>query len=212
MFYARQIWGLSKGNYYITVAIIALTFLQFGLSATLTAKAFSLDVLEYLMGKEIEWMAAVCLAATLACNLLITASLCYYLYINKTGFDVTDSFINSLMLYSLTTGFLTSTCALINLVLFVSMPTKIVSYAANFTMAKLYTISVLTMLNHRDKCRLKLSQNVTPQTFHLGPLKFEGNETPNKTNHVTIHMTHETEVRSDFDHMISVTTDDSRSE
>ncbi|TDL25235.1 hypothetical protein BD410DRAFT_632307 [Rickenella mellea] len=147
LFFAYRVWRVSHGNYFLTGGIICLTctHLAFGTKTAITA--FKTQNPGDLNNAVLVGMT---LGSALACDILITASLCFFLNTKRTGFGRTDSLINNLILYSVCTGLVTSLFAIINITVFFSMRTNLIHLGIYVLMGKLYTTSLLATLNSRD--------------------------------------------------------------
>lgn len=73
---------------------------------TTPANATPVDLLGH------QWMSYYPLSVYTGTDTIIAASLCYLLYTNRTGYRRTDSLLNTLMLYTVNTGIITSICSL----------------------------------------------------------------------------------------------------
>ncbi|KAE9395343.1 hypothetical protein BT96DRAFT_997746 [Gymnopus androsaceus JB14] len=105
-------------------------------------------------------MASTGLACAAIADLLIAASLCFYLHKSHTGIRATDSVINKLLVYAINTGLLTSIFAVVDMICFLTMPHNLIHDAMNIMVGKLYTSSLLASLNVRTDLRSTL--NVEP--------------------------------------------------
>jgi len=85
--------------------------------------------------------------------MIIACALCYYLLKSRTGFARTDNLIATLIVYSLTTGLITSILAFICVVTFAIMPTNYIWLAFFWILGKCYVNSLLAALNSRDSLR-----------------------------------------------------------
>ncbi|KAJ7758487.1 hypothetical protein DFH07DRAFT_449979 [Mycena maculata] len=126
-FYARRVWIVSK-NIYLTVIILVLAVIHFGLGIVFTIGSFETKRAQF---SSLVWVTSVGLGSAAAADMLIGISLCYYLSRNRTGFKRTDNLISTLMKYSLTTGFLTGIIACLVVITFAIMPNNFV-YVAFF--------------------------------------------------------------------------------
>ncbi|KAI0309725.1 hypothetical protein OF83DRAFT_1288483, partial [Amylostereum chailletii] len=86
-------------------------------------------------------------------NWIISISLVYYLSRSRTHFKRTDTMINRLIAYTVSTGGLTSIITLINLVSFSVWPNDFYYAFFNFMITPLYSNSLLVTLNTRDHVR-----------------------------------------------------------
>ncbi|TDL30100.1 hypothetical protein BD410DRAFT_52443 [Rickenella mellea] len=199
LFFAWRVWGVSQRNKYLTAVIVALACLQFAFGTKSSAIGFDGNVSSFdtVGTPRVEFLMGMYFGNTLLCDLVITSSLCFILNKSRTGFKRTDSIINQLMLFSLSTGIVTSIFAVVNLVVFFTMPTNLVHLAVGFLLSKLYSNSLLVHLNIRDTIRHKISEsrgvNVASTRRRSGAVI----SNMEKTEPVTIFMTRTSEVRTD---------------
>ncbi|TDL16192.1 hypothetical protein BD410DRAFT_645037 [Rickenella mellea] len=116
LYFAWRVWRLSNGNYILTGAIVCLTCTHLAFGTREVVTGFKSDSLHKLNVRGSEFLIGMTLGSALACDVVITASLCFFLNKGKTGFTRTDSLIKSLILYSLCTGFITSIFAIVNII------------------------------------------------------------------------------------------------
>ncbi|TDL27173.1 hypothetical protein BD410DRAFT_487816 [Rickenella mellea] len=169
-FFAWRVWRVSRGSYFLTGAIVASSCVQLG---KFTDKGIrvtnSMNTIPISMN----------LGSSLLCDLLISFSCCFYLAKNRTGFQRMDNVINSLMLYSVCTGIVTSTVAIAVLILFFTMKTTLFHVGVGFLVGKLYSNSLMANLNSRYMFRRELStegsvQLTTMPTLHRQREKPQG--------------------------------------
>ncbi|GAB1527453.1 hypothetical protein RhiTH_010628 [Rhizoctonia solani] len=126
------------------IALSALTQLAFGMATTvLSWQHWTFD-----NSRQYRWVAVVWLGAAAFCDLLTTYTLSVVLISQKTGFQRTDDMINRIIMYTINTGTLTSTVAIINLALFSSLD-NLAQLGLNFILGTLYISTMLTALNSR---------------------------------------------------------------
>ncbi|KAF4617530.1 hypothetical protein D9613_006052 [Agrocybe pediades] len=99
------------------------------------------------------WVTSTGLGSAAASDVIIAISLCYYLTKSRTGFARTDSLITTLIIYSLTTGLITSIIAFICVVTFAIMPTNYIWLGFFWLIGKCYVNSLLAALNSREALR-----------------------------------------------------------
>ncbi|KAF8233692.1 hypothetical protein L208DRAFT_1360199 [Tricholoma matsutake] len=102
-------------------------------------------------------MLCISLAGDVIADILIALSLCISLEWSRTGWKKTDSVINTLMIYSINTGLLTSICATGCLVSYVIQPLGLITIAIYYLLGKLSFNGLLGMLNARDSLHEKHS-------------------------------------------------------
>ncbi|KAH7912380.1 hypothetical protein BJ138DRAFT_800934 [Hygrophoropsis aurantiaca] len=153
-FFAYRIYILSECNKLVTGIITLLSFIQLAFGSVVTIRAFTIKY--FVLLTTAEWSIGSFLGTTLACDIFITLSMCYYLHGSRTGFKRTDSLVNTLILYALSTGAITAAIALANLITFFSQPTSLVTLGLNFILAKVYSNSLLATLNARKHLNARL--------------------------------------------------------
>jgi len=92
-------------------------------------------------------------ALSTATDVLIAGSLCFMLRRSRTGFRKSDTMINTLMLFVVNTGVLTSCCAIAALIALVASPFTLIYASFYFCIGRLYTNSLLATLNARELIR-----------------------------------------------------------
>ncbi|KDR78675.1 hypothetical protein GALMADRAFT_137695 [Galerina marginata CBS 339.88] len=149
--------------------VAASTFV-FGTGIAFAARGF-IDMSYVKLIME-SWLLYTALSGSVLADGFITASLCTLLYQNRTGFKSTDSLVNTLMLYSINTGLLTSICATACFVTFAIWPHQFVFIGIYFTLGKrkLYVNSLLAVLNTRETLR---KRNSGMTTIPLSPSSIE---------------------------------------
>ncbi|PBK97182.1 hypothetical protein ARMGADRAFT_626441 [Armillaria gallica] len=169
--FALRVWRFSERNIFITGIILLLTYGQLGLAITFTLKAFELTGVFEVVNLRV--LGSTSLGVGVLTDLVTAISLCYFLNKLRTGYHKSDSLVNSLVLYAINTGALTSAVSLSTLILYNIMPTNLVFVACFFILSKLYAISFMATLNTRRIVRGKGTdkQGTTSNNtnmFHLG--------------------------------------------
>jgi len=155
MFYAGRIWILTKHDWRYTAPVILLGLCQFaaGIAQTVeVAQVHLYSKLQALTGPISSTQSA----ATLACDLTITAILCVVLRRSRSGLRRTDSAVDRMIIYALNRGAMTSLWALLQLIFFVGMPGTFVFQMFIVPSCHLYVISVCSMLISRESLRADL--------------------------------------------------------
>ncbi|TDL25234.1 hypothetical protein BD410DRAFT_785104 [Rickenella mellea] len=203
LYFGWRVWRLSNGNYFLTGTIIFLTCTHLAFGTKIVVTAFSAKFNDFqAKQRDSEAFIGTTLGSALACDIMITASLCFFLNRGKTGFRRTDSLVQSLILYSVCTGLITSLFAIVNISVFFSMQTNLVHLGIYFLMGKLYTTSLLATLNSRDIFRsqwnrndqtvnLSLSSVARPQPSIVASQDRKGRDP------IAIYMTHTSDARAD---------------
>ncbi|KAJ7362557.1 hypothetical protein DFH08DRAFT_1073669 [Mycena albidolilacea] len=155
IFYASRIWILTKRDWRYTAPVVLLALCQFvaGLVQTVeVAKVHLYTKLQAATGPISSTQSG----ATLACDLTITAILCYVLRKSRSGIRRTDSAVDRMIIFALNRGAMTSIWALLQLIFFVGMPGTFVFMMFILPSSQLYVISVCSMLISRESLRADL--------------------------------------------------------
>ncbi|KAJ8691681.1 hypothetical protein PTI98_011228 [Pleurotus ostreatus] len=115
-----RVWRFSRHNKAATLCLLLLDLTQFALAIVYTIKAFQLGSLVNVY--KLRILGIVSLSFGLATDVMIAASLCYFLRHYRTGHSGTDSLVNALSVYAVNTGALTSAVSLSTLLLYWTMP------------------------------------------------------------------------------------------
>ncbi|KAH9915947.1 uncharacterized protein BXZ73DRAFT_106013 [Epithele typhae] len=141
-FYAWRVHVIAQ-NRWIVGAICTLSFVQLlggiGTSIAATRVPYIPDFISF------QSIAIVWLASAVVADVLITATLVYYLRSRRTGMEFTDTTIDKITRLTIETGLLTSVWATTDLLVYLTV-LESVHLFFNFTLSKLYTFSLLTSL------------------------------------------------------------------
>ncbi|TFK34807.1 hypothetical protein BDQ12DRAFT_656505 [Crucibulum laeve] len=149
--FAMRVWRFSHKNVWITGLILALILAQMGLGIVYTVRSFELNRLS--AASKLKVIASLSLGSGMITDIIIAASLCYFLQRLRTGFKKSDSLVNRLCIYAINTGVLTSAVSLCTLALYNAHPHAFHFMASYFVLGKLYAISFLATLNTRKVIR-----------------------------------------------------------
>ncbi|KAF9258572.1 hypothetical protein L218DRAFT_1080363 [Marasmius fiardii PR-910] len=185
--FALRVWRFSERNWYITFFVMFLVFGQLGTSFAFTVEAFKLPNIFAVV--HLRTLGTAALAIGVFTDAVIAISLCYYLNRLRTGYQQSDTLVNSLVRYAINTGAVTryvthlrgelvnnpgecSAVSLTTLILYNLMPTNLIFVGTFFILSKLYAISFMATLNTRRVVRGKGTdrQGTSNHTniFHLG--------------------------------------------
>ncbi|KAJ7032187.1 hypothetical protein C8F04DRAFT_1108098 [Mycena alexandri] len=89
------------------------------------------------------------LVASAACDVFLTVSLVYSLWIRKTHIKSTDSYINKVIRLTVQTGTITAAGALLDMLFTFFFPATTLSFIIDFPLSKLYSICLISTLNAR---------------------------------------------------------------
>lgn len=151
-FFAFRIHGLSKGNWFVVGPILVLVVIRLALASTSSARMFIHPTFAE-FAETTKWIVTVGLVNSSILDVAITSCLLWYLDHARTGFAEMDRIINTLCLYAIENGLLTSLVILISLGCWLGMGRNLVFLAIHFAHAKLYANSLLATLNSRKHIR-----------------------------------------------------------
>ncbi|TFK93089.1 hypothetical protein K466DRAFT_161092 [Polyporus arcularius HHB13444] len=149
--YAVRVWRFSKKNILVTGLIFLLTFGELGVACVYTYQSFRLESLADI--GSMKMIGTLSLALGMATDVVIAAALCYFLRDLRTGHSKDDSVVNSLIIYAVGTGGLTSVVSFTTLLLYNFMPDNFIFMAFYFVLSKVYANSFLAALNTRRVSR-----------------------------------------------------------
>ncbi|KAK1215134.1 hypothetical protein PQX77_022270 [Marasmius sp. AFHP31] len=131
----------------VAKSLIYQVLLTATLGGVYAAECFRLKKLLYL--SNVKLIATLSLASGAVADLVTALTLCYYLQKFRTGFRQTDTVINTLMMYTINTGGLTSIMSILTVVLYNIAPLSFQFMGVYFVLSKLYAVSLLCSLNMR---------------------------------------------------------------
>ncbi|EIW76807.1 hypothetical protein CONPUDRAFT_76378 [Coniophora puteana RWD-64-598 SS2] len=159
LYLIRRVYILSQKNWWICAFLLIIP-------ARLTATGFAYGIRLAQLGlnsliPKILFLIRTSLASTLVVDVLITIALCFYLHRSRTGMSSTDTLINTLIVYTVNTGLLTTLVAFFDVVLHTALDGTLAYYCFYVMLTKLYTNSFLGTLNARRVLRGKAGDVVT---------------------------------------------------
>ncbi|KAF8526938.1 hypothetical protein BU17DRAFT_82400 [Hysterangium stoloniferum] len=104
-------------------------------------------------GKIQQIPSCISLGATAACDFAIASIQTYYLQRGRTGIRKTDQMINILIMYTVSSGTLTTVAAIFGLVFYAIMPNNTIFWAFTSISCGSYTNALLASLNGRRNLR-----------------------------------------------------------
>ncbi|PIL22821.1 hypothetical protein GSI_15516 [Ganoderma sinense ZZ0214-1] len=161
-FFAWRVKVLT-GNYFAVCCIMFSAFAQFcgGVGTSIAVGMIP----EFAQFTKFKVIVIIWLAFSAVSDVLITASLVWHLRKNKTGMSITDHLIDRIIRMTVQTGLLTAVCAVINLILFLLVPSGW-HLLFNLPLSKLYTNSLLSSLNSRRGWKYDTSDVVSASHHH----------------------------------------------
>ncbi|PIL33603.1 hypothetical protein GSI_04226 [Ganoderma sinense ZZ0214-1] len=158
-FLTHRLWRLSHHVYLavcaalLTVANIAVNLGESFPSTLISRKPPFISISSFCTThslRDSRIHGTVGLSISLATDLFISLSLCYYLHQSRTGLRGSDGIITKLIALTITTGMLTTLCNLADVIAYITARDNLYDLFFNFMLAKLYANALLTTLNTRQ--------------------------------------------------------------
>ncbi|GAA5825561.1 hypothetical protein JCM11251_000284 [Rhodosporidiobolus azoricus] len=164
--YSYRIFIVSKRSPWLPTLIVVLTALSlaFGILNTF----FGADCSPWACINEKTWAVGTWLAALTASDIVITASLTYYLRRSRSEFEETNSLLDHIIRLTVQNNGLTAAAAITSAILFAASSTW--HLVPGLALIKLYQISFFSALNSRRRIAADLStRRAGPPHFPTGP-------------------------------------------
>ncbi|KAJ7460741.1 hypothetical protein FB451DRAFT_1270178 [Mycena latifolia] len=152
-FLTVRIWRLSKRNKWLTGTALSLVLAEFGCVLAYVGMSLRLHTFAEITRLKALSIAVNALAAS--GDVFITSILCFLLLRSRTGFKRSDTMIKKLVLFFVNTGLITSLFAIASLISITVAPTTFIYILFFFCMGRLYSNSLLAILNAREMIRGK---------------------------------------------------------
>lgn len=123
---------------------------------------------EFVHFQKFQVVVIIWLVCAAVADVLITATLVWYLRGKRTGFVATDDIIDRITRLTVQTGALTALFAVVDVILFIASPTTM-HLLFNFPLAKLYTNSLMSNLNSRAAWESSNSKFGSSESDHGRP-------------------------------------------
>jgi len=158
----------SRGNLYLTCAVVILAVFRLCAASVTTGEMIRLGSFT-LYKKHYSWVFSLGLGLSSTVDVLITASLCYFLRASRTKSTKLNTIIDSLFLYTVENGAITSAATILSMIFWLTMNSNLVFMGLHFVIAKFYAASLLATLHARQKLRKKRSQSSRGPGATTGP-------------------------------------------
>ncbi|KAH9847841.1 hypothetical protein C2E23DRAFT_889623 [Lenzites betulinus] len=166
-FFARRLWMIDRKFRWMAVLVCILLLCEAGFSIAITVEAFRQpDLLQF--EDVTAWMFKAGMGVIVCADSLLTAVLTIVLRRSRTGFENTDTVLNTLIVYTINTGLLTGTLSLACFFVALFYPKTLLANGMNMCIAKLYAISLLAVLNSRDFLKNRKTKSVSTGAIRSG--------------------------------------------
>lgn len=157
-----RIWILSERRWALLVLPTAWNVAALGVGLALSIRLMELDTTPY--PASLNQLLVTDIAFIIATDFYVAATICYFLRRHGSCVSLrTRSIVNTLMVYAINTGLVTSLGWLICLITHIVLPNSLIMNGIYLSLSNLYSICLLASLNARDWFRETARQPVTLQ-------------------------------------------------
>ncbi|KAJ7927381.1 hypothetical protein B0H13DRAFT_2312586 [Mycena leptocephala] len=160
LFFAERCWKTTKKSWMVFVVLTFLLALSLGSGIAVSISFFKVRLFSEL-GK-IPIPISFWLISTAVTDIIIAGILCVGLYGARTSVKRTETVLMKLIVLSVETSSCTAICAILNLVFYFVLKNTAYHLIPQFSLCRVYTITVLFTLLQRDGLRNDLDAH----TFH----------------------------------------------
>ncbi|KAK0229937.1 hypothetical protein EDD85DRAFT_1026378 [Armillaria nabsnona] len=167
-FFVSQIWTISQRNRWYTtpVAIMALMNIAPGIAQTVgVARRSTVSGMD---NKSDQILAITQTIAAALCDISITATLCFLLNRSRTGFKSTETIIDSLIIFAVNRGLVSSVLGLLGLILYLTLQHTMVFTIPMFLTCQFHVMSVVGSLHYRNYVRTLAQKQTDDLWFESG--------------------------------------------
>ncbi|KAI0824339.1 hypothetical protein BC628DRAFT_1378941 [Trametes gibbosa] len=159
-FYLRRIYLIGPTYRWLAApATLCLVISQgFGIAAGIYAVISTPSILEFY---HISWLFSVAYGLVGVTDILLAGMLVYVLQQSRTGSRRADGVLDTLIIYTINTGLLTSLCSILAFVFALILPGNLIYAGLSIIGTKLYANSVLAMLNSRREINNRFLDDFT---------------------------------------------------
>ncbi|TFK92015.1 hypothetical protein K466DRAFT_582337 [Polyporus arcularius HHB13444] len=150
-FFARRVYILSSKHRVLVAVSVILMLTMFGFAIAGSVVAFKYKT--YAEYEHFYWIDSAACGAAILSDSLTAGVLIVTLIRQRTAYEKTNTLLNSLIVYTINTGLLTGIVNFLALVFALVRPNTMIWIAIEFVAVRLYTNSVLAVLNSRKSLR-----------------------------------------------------------
>ncbi|KAG2120689.1 uncharacterized protein F5147DRAFT_785757 [Suillus discolor] len=165
IFFAYRIYRLQKKRLAVAVPIVSSCSSVFYLMID-----GQLCITKYIDWIFLQWIFTVGLSLSVFVDIMIAAFMCYFLRKNRTVVTSTIRIVDTLTLWTIRNGSMTSAAAIASLICWLVMPGNLIFLGLHFVVAKLYANSLLATLNARQ--HIRNGKQYDPSSDHPLPIVF----------------------------------------
>jgi len=151
-FFVYRIYRLAGDSWTCAGPIAILAFLRLVAACVSTAEMIRIKTFTG-FSTQAGWVFTLGLSLSSAADICITTVLCYQLKTTRTASSSMNAILDSLVIYTLENGSLTSAATVASMICWVAMPQNKIFLAIHVAIAKLYANSLLATLLTRNQLR-----------------------------------------------------------
>ncbi|KIP12549.1 hypothetical protein PHLGIDRAFT_124074 [Phlebiopsis gigantea 11061_1 CR5-6] len=159
-FFTSRVYSISKQKWFVAAPLGLLAFLRVVSAMTCTAQMVHAKTWVTFRQKS-AWLFTTGLTISAVLDFFIALALIMYLQKSRTGWKAMDQLIDTIILYTIESGLLTSVVAILSLICWVTMSNNLIFLALHFTISKLYANSFLATLNARKTLQQRSHKSST---------------------------------------------------
>ncbi|TBU52530.1 hypothetical protein BD310DRAFT_970774 [Dichomitus squalens] len=146
-FYTRRVFIFDSRYRIIVAATIVLLLAETGFMIALSVKAYEGRQMQDFL--HLTWIVSAVYGLAMAIDSILTGTLIIYLLGSRTGTKRTDTMVQTLIVYTVNTGLVTSIVAMLSFVFGIIMPGNLVYFAMGIVATKRSCCSLSMKLNSR---------------------------------------------------------------
>ncbi|TBU25189.1 hypothetical protein BD311DRAFT_765041 [Dichomitus squalens] len=164
-FYTRRVYLVGSRYRIIVAATVVLLLAETGFMTKLSMEAYQGHQEQDFTG--FTWIVSAAFGLAVAVDSILAGTLIAYLLGGRTGNRRTDDMIQTLIVYTINTGLVTSVAGLFTFVFALIMPRNMIYIAVGLVATKLYACSVLALLNSRRYLSSSLVDTLNTQSMQF---------------------------------------------
>ncbi|KAI0788123.1 hypothetical protein C8Q74DRAFT_658190 [Fomes fomentarius] len=146
-FFVRRVYKLGGTMRWIACTGVFMLIVEFVFCLVASVEAFVQP--SFQAYQSVTWLISAGFASIVFTDGILTSSLIIALRRSRTGYKSTDSLIDLIVLYAITTGLLTAIVNLVSFFLALILPDNLIYVGVNVVAGKLYVTSLFAALNSR---------------------------------------------------------------
>ncbi|KAH9927667.1 uncharacterized protein B0H18DRAFT_283759 [Fomitopsis serialis] len=185
LFFTYRVYAISHSIWLSAfIPVLAVASMLCAIGSVIAIRWPGMSGIESLQRPVAKGLVSTWLVTGVVADILITVSLVWHLHRRKSGFSSTDSLVNQIIRLTVQTGVLTTTWAILDLALYLASP-RATHLFFNISLAKLYTILLISSLNHRGTWETPSSNQLADSCHSWGVESRPATETQSAYTHAS---------------------------